>query len=67
MFDVEKYEKIKTLYKLMLTTDILIIFSAFGFVYVWFEASYLIMIYIICLVSGICVKYWIKNKIKELK
>lgn len=67
MFDVQKYEKIKNLYKLISYTDLLIVFSAFGFVYTIFMSSYIFMLYLICLASGITLREYLKNKIKYIE
>jgi hypothetical protein len=66
MFDFEKYEKIKKVYKLILVTDLLVVFSAFGFVYSIFS-SLNFMLYLICLCLGIIIRYWLKSKITELE
>lgn len=67
MFDVEKYEKIKKLSKLISYTDLLIIFSAFGFVYTIFMSSYLVLLYLICVASGVVLRFYLQDKIKNIE
>lgn len=67
MFDIEKFRKIKKLYKLILINELIIVFSAFGFVYTIFMGQLIFMLYVVCLAGAILLRFYLKSKIELLK
>jgi hypothetical protein len=68
MFEIEKYKKIKKLYKAIIFNNLLIIIACFILVYSILNApSYVILMYIMAICLSLILNQYLKNQINLIE